>query len=90
MEWGELPNVVREKKKKMRDEMFRMGSKAAITDSKLLTLKYLVDDDPNLYLDEIALKFTIKTGKYLCHSTIWSYLHNKLGYSLRVLLEVAK
>ena len=34
--------------------------------------------------------FAIQTGKYLCDSTIWKYLSQKLGYSLRVLNEVVK
>ena len=89
LEWGELPDIVKEKKKKMKDKMLAMGSKSAINDNELLELKYMVDRDPNLYLDEIALRFAIKTGKYLCHSTIWNYLHHKLGYTLRVLSDVA-
>ena len=90
LEWGELPDIVKEKKKKMKNKMLMMGSKAAIDDNELMILKYLVDEDPNLYLDEIALRFAIKTGKYLCHNTIWRYLHDRLGYSLRVLSDVAK
>ena len=90
MEWGEIPNVVKKKKRKMKAKMISMGSRAAINDSELLQLKYMVDEDPNLYLDEIALRFAIKTGKYLSYSTIWVYLHDKLGYSLRVLSDVAK
>lgn len=70
--------------------MISMGNRATINDSELLELKYMVDEDPNLYLDEITLQFAIKTGKYLSHSTIWVYLHDKLGYSLHVLLDVAK
>ena len=61
-----------------------MGRKAAIDDNELLVLKNIVDKDPNLYLDDTALQFAIRTRKYLCHSTIWNYLHGKLGYSFRV------
>ena len=90
IEWGELPYVVKQKQRKMREKMYSMGSRAAINDHELLQLKQIVDDNPNLYLDEISLRFGIKTGKYLCDSTIWSYLSGKLGYSLRVLMDVGK
>ena len=70
--------------------MYSMGSRAVINDHELLQLKQIVDDNPNLYLDEISLRFGIKTGKYLCDSTIWSYLSGKLGYNLRALTDVAK
>jgi hypothetical protein len=50
----------------------------------------LVDNHPQLYLDEILLRFGILTGNYLCSSTIWNYLSNNLGYSMRVLNDVAK
>ena len=62
-----------------------MGSRSKINDNELLQLKEMVDEHPHLYLDELALKFAVKTGKYLCDTTIWKYLKDKLGYSLRVL-----
>ena len=77
------------KEEKMKNKMLAMGSKAAINNNELLELKYFVDKDPNLYLDKTVLQFPIKTGKYSCHRTIWNYLHGKLGYSLRVLSDVA-
>ena len=88
LEWGEFPSIVKEKKKK--SKMITMGSKAAINNSELLILKYMADDDPNLYLDEIALQFAIKTRKYWCHSTILAYLHYILRYNQRVLSDVTK
>ena len=42
-----------------------MGRKAAIDDNELLVLKNIVDKDPNLYLDDTALQFAIRTRKYL-------------------------
>ena len=33
LEWGELPDIVKEKKKKMKDKMLAMGSKPAINDN---------------------------------------------------------
>ena len=90
LEWGELHWVVKERRKEMRQKMKTMGTGAMINDDELLQLKYIIDDNPQLYLDEISLHFAIKTGKYLCDSTIWTYMTNKLGYSLKVLSDVAK
>ena len=54
-----------------------------------MQLKEIVDENPNLYLDEIALKFTVKTGKYLAYNTISVILRQKLNYSMQVLSQVA-
>ena len=67
-----------------------MGPTASINDTELLQLKEIVDDDPHLYLDEIALRFAVATGKYLDDATIWKYMSKKLDYSLKVLNDVAK
>ena len=64
----------------MKNKMMAMGATASIDDNELLQLKELVDRNPQLYLDEIALRFGIMTEKYLCSSTIWRYLSKKLGY----------
>lgn len=67
-----------------------MNLQAAINDHELMQLKDIVDINPQLYLDEIALCFVAATGKHLCCSTIQGYLTGKLNYSLRVLSEIAK
>ena len=61
-----------------------------ISESDLLLLKELVDEDPNIYLDELTLLFGIKTGKYIHQSTVWKYVVEDLGYSLKVLTRVAR
>ena len=53
LEWGELPTVVKKKKQQLKKKMHAMGNKAAIDENELLILKQIVDDNPNLYLDEI-------------------------------------
>ena len=63
---------------------------AKIDDGELVTLKKIVDDNPNYYLDEIALAFHISSGKYLHYTTIWNYITNKMGYSLQTITPVAK
>jgi hypothetical protein len=70
---------VKKKKKAMMQKMKSMGPTASINDTELLQLKeILVNDDPHLYLDEIALRFAVATGKYLDDATIWKYMSKKL------------
>ena len=91
LEWGELPWVMTKRKAKLRKKMLLMSSRAAINDHELMQLKDIVDENPQLYLDKIALSFAMVTSKYLCCSTIHEYLTTKLlDYSLRVLSAVAK
>ena len=63
----------------MKKKMMTMGATASIDDNELLQLKELVDRNPQLYVDEIALRFGIMTEKYLCPSTIWGYLSKSWG-----------
>jgi putative heme iron utilization protein len=90
LEWGDLPYIVTQKKQKWNQKMGNMSANASITDSELLQLKEIVDENPNLYLDEIALDFAVKTGKYLAYNSISVILRTKLNYSMQVLSEVAK
>ena len=62
----------------MTQKMKTMGPTASINDTELLQLKEIVDDDPHFYLDEIALRFAVATGKYLDDATIWKYMSKKL------------
>ena len=54
-----------------------MLKRAKIDDGELIQLKKILDDHPNLYLDEIALAFHITSGKYLHYTTIWNYITKK-------------
>ena len=47
--------IVKEKKNKRKAKMLIIGSKAAIEDNELLISKYVMDNNPNLYLGKIAL-----------------------------------
>ena len=58
---------------------------ARITEAKLHQLKALVDARPDMYLDEVACYFGMKTGKYVCPSTIWKYITCHLNYPLQSL-----
>ena len=90
MEWGEIPTIVKKKKMASQKKQLETGGRTTIDDEQLLQLKELIDEYPQLYLDEISLYFGVKTGVYLLTCTIWRYMTNNLGYSLRVLSEVSK
>ena len=89
LDWGELPYIVKLKQNKWKKQLGNMSANASITYSELMQLKNIVDENPNLYLDEIALKFAVKTGKYLAYNTISVILRTKLNYSMQVLSQVA-
>ena len=40
-------------------------------DVSILELKEIVDDNPNLYLDELTFLFGVKTGKFVHYITVW-------------------
>ena len=52
-------------------------------------LKEIIDNEPQLYLDEIQKKLFEQTGKLWSCSTIWKQLHT-IGYSLKVAVLRAK
>lgn len=86
LEWGELPCYV----KKRTMAMTGYHKNMAIDEHGLSKLKSIVDENPNSYLDEIALIFGIYTGKFVHPSTIWRYMTERLEYSQQVLETLAK
>ena len=61
-----------------------------VTDEIVETLRSIVDDYPEYYLDEIAKELGIRTGCYLPIPTIHRVLKVKLQCSLQVCYESAK
>ena len=61
-----------------------------MNDDDILVLKEIVDNNPNLYLDELSFLFGIKTDKFIHYSTVRRCMGEKLGYSLKVLQTVAE
>ena len=90
LNWGELPYQVKRRKQLLKKNSNMMSKSAKINDAELLILKKIVDDHPNQYLDELALLFAVRTGKFLHYSTVWKYVHGKLNYSLQALTTRAK
>ena len=52
-------------------------------------LKNIVDEKPELHLDEIADELGNRIGAHLPFKTIWLALHEKCEYSLQVCCDIA-
>ena len=87
---GELSYKVADRKRKVKRMDKNAKKNELMNDADILSLKDIVDENPNLYLDEIAFLFGIKTGKYVHYSTVWRCITEKLEYSTKVLQTVAK
>ena len=89
-QWGEIPYNVKIIKKQMRKRYGVMSKTTKVTESELLQLKCIVDTNPNLYLDEIALMFLIQSGKFLHYTTIQRYITTHFNYTLQTIMASAK
>ena len=56
-EWGELPYKVAQRKKELQKKYKGARKNESIDDGEILIIKEIVDENPNLYLDEIAFLF---------------------------------
>ena len=89
-EWGELQYKVAERKRMLEMRGLHATKNELLNDADILVLKEIVDENPNLFLDELAFIFGIKTGTFVHYSTIRRCLTEKLRYSMKVLQTVAK
>jgi len=87
-QYGEMPSETKEYEKKMSSKW--LPKNAAISVDELIILRGIVDKRPEAYLDEIALSFGRRTGKFFRPSTIWKYMSNYLHYTLQALTAIAK
>ena len=88
-EWGELPYVAQKSKAVLQKKMAGCKKKNT-SDTELLLLKELLDENPNIYLDELTIAFGVRTGNYVHCSTIWRYVTRELNYSLKVLTHIVR
>ena len=89
-EWGELPYKVSERKRLLKAANKNVNKNQLIDDGGIIILKRIVDENPNLYLDELTFLFGMTTDIFVHYSTIRRCLVERLGYSLQVLLTIAK
>ena len=87
--WGESPSETKSKMKKLNKLAKKYKATSIITESIVQTLKEIVDEKPELYLDEIAVELIVRKDCYLCLATIANTLKTRLDYSLQVYAETA-
>ena len=85
-----MPYKASERKRRLKRHFKGARKNEILDDADILSLKEVVDENPNLYLDEIAFTFGVKSGKFVHYSTIRRYMIDKLGYSMQVLQRIAK
>ena len=90
LEWGEYPHVIRSKIHKWNKKSRRWNRTRLITDEIISSLSTIIDESPELYLDEIAEELAINTGVHLPLSTLYYTIKHRLNYSLQVCYESAK
>ena len=60
-----------------------------VTDNIVEALKEIVDERPELYLDEIAIELGVRKNCFLSLPTLAQTLRDRIGYSLQVYSEIA-
>ena len=60
-----------------------------MTTQDTVLLKDLIDDCPNLYLDEVQDNMIMVSGKKFSKSFLWKKLKYELGYSLQIAMKKA-
>jgi len=88
--WSEVPAITREKVRRFRRLSRKWRRTRVINDTIVNALQSIVDDNPELYLDEIVEELVKISGVYLSLKTIWTALHDKCGYSLQVCCDRVK
>jgi transposase len=86
---GELPYESKKFERKMRKECPWLSANANMNDEDLESLKMIVDENPEAYLDEITMHFGRETGKFFHQSTIWKYMKRNLNYTQQSLTRRA-
>ena len=85
-DWGETPYETGEFKRR---HLKTWRKSKVVTQEFLDRLKEVVDESPELYLDEIQGRIVTASGVTLARSTISTLLRKRLGYSLRVITAKA-
>jgi hypothetical protein len=89
LNWGETPTETRRVIRKINKLARRHKTTSLVTNRVIFTVKEIVDENPELYLDEIATELANRMDVYVSISTIHRILKNHIGYSLQVYTEAA-
>ena len=87
---GLLPYEQREVSRRIKKLTHRYKRTSLITDDIVETLREIISEHPEYYLDEIQVAVCIRSKVFIAQSTLWKVLKQKLNYSLQVCHECAK
>ena len=90
LEWGEYQYQTRAKIQHFRRKYRSLYRSRTVTDEIVAALREIINNNPEYYLDEIAVELVKKVGVYLPLSTIYKTITKRLKYSLQVCYEAAK
>ena len=90
LEWGEYQYQTRAKIQHFRRKYRSLYRSRTVTDEIVAALREIINNNPEYYLDEIAVELVKKVGVYLPFSTFYKTITKRLKYSLQVCYEAAK
>ena len=87
---GDTPAIERRRKARVAGRRYqRRTTRGNWSPVSTTVLKSIVDDNPDLYLDEIQDEFLNLTGEWWCASKLWKELVSSCNYSLQITTERA-
>jgi hypothetical protein len=90
LHWGEYPHVTKTKLRRFRKKYRSCRrTNGVMTEEVISTVRNIIEENPEYYLDEIMQKLAEETGIYLAPSAVYRVLTQKLDVSLQVCVEVA-
>ena len=89
-EFGEYPFETKKRERLICRHLKKYKVTKIVTKSIIASVKRIVDDHPEFYLDEIQTSLCITCHVFLSLTTIHCILKEKLGYSLQVCHEAAR
>ena len=88
--YGESPAETRIWRENIRGKYRNYDNSDSLwTTQDTVLLKDLIDDRPNLYLDEVQDNMIMASGKKFSKSFLWKKLKYELGYSLQIAMKKA-
>ena len=88
IQYGDTPAMAdRKEVRRYKRRYTRRTNRGRWTDEHTATLKEIVDDHPEFYLDEIQLTFCLQMQDDWSASYLWTRLIGDVGYSLQVVAD---
>ena len=85
IEWGETPVETAIKQKRYNKLMKKYETQNHITDEMIEKVREIIEENPQLYIDEICNELALATTQFVPYETVQRIVRVKLGYSLKVL-----